>query len=72
MLMTFFTYNCGALLGMMVMYCLYWHMCRTGYYDFPDIICMGDGVVLNSGEMEKYVAYYTSVTDPMDYGKHDI
>ena len=58
---------------MMVIHCLYWSMYRTGY-DLPDLKSTGDGVVLNSREMEQNEAEvaYASVTDPMDYGKHDI
>ena len=48
-------------------------MCRTGH-DFPDLKSVGDGVVLKSREMEQneVEVAYASVTDPMDYGKHDI
>ena len=62
-----------SILRMMVIHCLYWSMCRTGH-DLPDLKSVGDGVVLNSGEMEQneVEVAYTSVTNPMDYGKHDI
>ena len=69
-------YGIGAIasiLGMMVIHCFLRSMCRTGY-DLPDLKSVGDGVVLNNGEMQQNEAEvaYASVTDRMDYGKHDI
>ena len=62
----------GTVLGMMLLFFLYWPMCRPGY-DVPDLKSVNDDALLNGGQMEQCEAEvtYTSVTGPIDYSKND-